>query len=37
MAFKWLPQEKAQKLMQYIQEHREVVIKESIAYEKTDS
>jgi len=30
-------QEKAQKLMQYIQEHREIVIKESIAYEKTDS
>jgi predicted GNAT family N-acyltransferase len=30
-------QEKAQTLMKYIQEHREVVIKESIHYEKTDS
>jgi len=29
-------QEKAQNLMKYIQEHREVVIKESIAYEKLD-
>jgi hypothetical protein len=28
--------EKAQNLMKYIQEHREVVIKESIHYEKTD-
>jgi len=28
-------QEKAQNLMKYIQEHREVVIKESIQYEKT--
>jgi predicted GNAT family N-acyltransferase len=30
-------QEKAQNLMKYIQEHREVVIKESIQYEKTES
>ena len=29
-------QEKANNLMKYIQEHREVVIKESIQYEKTD-
>lgn len=29
-------EEKAQDLMKYIQEHREVVMKESIAYEKTD-
>jgi len=28
--------EKAQNLMKYIQEHREVVIKETIQYEKTD-
>jgi hypothetical protein len=28
--------EKAQDLMKYIQEHREVVMKESIAYEKTE-
>jgi hypothetical protein len=28
-------QEKANDLMKYIQEHREVIIKESIAYEKT--
>jgi hypothetical protein len=28
-------QEKAINLMKYIQEHREVVIKESIAYEKS--
>jgi hypothetical protein len=30
-------QEKAQHLMNYIKEHREVVTKESIHYEKTDS
>jgi predicted GNAT family N-acyltransferase len=30
-------QEKAQNLMKYIQEHREVVIKETIQYEKTDA
>jgi len=30
-------QEKAQNLMKYIQEHREVVSKESIQYEKTES
>lgn len=30
-------QEKAQNLMKYIQEHREVVIVEKIQYEKTDS
>jgi hypothetical protein len=29
-------EDKAQELMKYIQEHREVVIKESIAYEKTE-
>ena len=29
-------EEKATELMKYIQEHREVVIKESIAYEKTE-
>jgi hypothetical protein len=29
-------EEKANDLMKYIQEHREVVMKESIAYEKTD-
>jgi len=29
-------EEKAQELMTYIQEHREVTIKESIHYEKTD-
>ena len=29
-------QEKANELMKYIQEHREVLTKESIAYEKTD-
>jgi hypothetical protein len=29
-------EEKAQDLMKYIQEHREVVMKESIAYEKTE-
>ena len=29
-------EEKATELMKYIQEHREVVTKESIAYEKTD-
>lgn len=29
-------EEKANDLMKYIQEHREVVTKESIAYEKTD-
>jgi predicted GNAT family N-acyltransferase len=29
-------EEKAKELMTYIQEHREVVIKESIHYEKTD-
>jgi Family of unknown function (DUF5760) len=29
-------EEKAQELMKYIQEHREVVTKESIQYEKTD-
>lgn len=29
-------EEKANELMKYIQEHREVVIKESIAYEKTE-
>jgi hypothetical protein len=29
-------EEKATALMKYIQEHREVVMKESIAYEKTD-
>jgi hypothetical protein len=29
-------EEKAADLMKYIQEHREVVTKESIAYEKTD-
>ncbi len=29
-------EEKANDLMKYIQEHREVLIKESIAYEKTD-
>lgn len=29
-------EEKAQELMKYIQEHREIVMKESIAYEKTD-
>ena len=29
-------QEKAHHLMKYIQDHREVVIKESIHYEKTD-
>jgi len=28
--------EKAQTLMKYIQDHREVVIKESIQYEKTE-
>jgi hypothetical protein len=30
-------QEKAQNLMTYIKEHREVITKESIHYEKTDS
>ena len=30
-------QEKAQNLMMYIKEHREVITKESIHYEKTDS
>jgi hypothetical protein len=29
-------EEKAQELMKYIQDHREVVMKESLAYEKTD-
>jgi hypothetical protein len=29
-------EEKANDLMKYIQEHREIVMKESIAYEKTD-
>jgi hypothetical protein len=29
-------EEKAIELMKYIQEHREVIIKESIQYEKTD-
>jgi hypothetical protein len=29
-------EEKAVELMKYIQEHREIVMKESIAYEKTD-
>ena len=29
-------EEKATELMKYIQEHREVIIKESIQYEKTD-
>jgi predicted GNAT family N-acyltransferase len=29
-------EEKAKELMTYIQEHREVVVKESIQYEKTD-
>jgi len=29
-------EEKATELMKYIQEHREIVMKESIAYEKTD-
>ena len=29
-------EDEAQKMMKYIQEHREVVMKESISYEKTD-
>jgi hypothetical protein len=29
-------EEKAQELIKYLQEHREVVTKESIHYEKTD-
>jgi hypothetical protein len=29
-------EEKASDLMKYIQEHREIIMKESIAYEKTD-